>query len=231
MRGITFEIVGSLESGFVMLDHDSLFMDLNLAQELLEIPGEVTEITLLAGQIDAVEGLLSTVEALVPTGTSAIPWYAHSEMVEYLVVWDSVYIFMYLIIVGLSTFVVINTMIMVINERTREIGMLSALGLSPGQVLRMFLWEGGIIGITGAVIGAIPGSLLLLIGERTGLELYDPASLDAQYFMTPKLYPTFSTSILTYVMILAVLVTLFAVWLPSRTAAKLEPSVALRRNG
>ena len=230
MRGVTFEIVGAIESGFVMLDRSSIFMDLAMAQEYLQMPGEVTEITLLASSANAVSGIIPAVEALLPGYAVAVPWYSHSEFVEYMTMWESFYILIYVIILGLSTFVVINTMIMVISERVREIGMLAALGLSPRQLLQLFLMEGTIIGLLGAIVGAIPGGILLFVGARTGMALYDPASIDAQYFLTPRLYPAFSWSVVAYVVALAVIVTLVAVWLPSRRAAKLEPTVALRGN-
>ncbi|MGI6037817.1 MAG: ABC transporter permease [Limnochordia bacterium] len=228
MRGYTFTIVGEINSGYLALDDQRVFLDLGLAQSMLEMEGEVTEILMLAHREKDVPWLLPQVEEVIGPTATAIPWYSHSEMIEYMLRAEGAYNIIYVLILGLAGFVVINTMSMVINERMREIGMLGALGLSPRQVMGLFLYEGGILGLGGSLVGAFFGSILLGVLSIRGLDLYDPADLDAQYYLTPQIFPRLDPWVLVFAIVLGILITTIAVWIPARTAAKLEPTEALR---
>lgn len=231
LRGFTFEIVGELNSGYSHLDDRNIFVDVNLAQSMLEMEGEVTEVLLYANNEKDVSGIFAQVnDVLSGSGLEAVHWQEHSEMIEYLQLAKGIYVVFYLIVLLLASFVVINTMVMIVNERVREIGMLAALGLNRGQILRLFLYEGSILGAVGSIVGAIFGSLALWAMSVFGLELMDPTSFDAEFFMTPKMYPVFNLSVVGFVVVLGILVTTLAVLMPSRQAARLEPTRALRGN-
>lgn len=112
-----------------------------------------------------------------------------------------------------AIFGVINTQLMAVMERTREIGIMKALGLSRGGVLLMFSIEAAWIGFIGSVVGtliAIP--FTLLIGAAGGSNFSAPITL-----------PNF-----LIVVIVLVLIATFAGFLPARRAAKLNPVEALR---
>ncbi|MGI6038307.1 MAG: ABC transporter permease [Limnochordia bacterium] len=228
LKGITFQVVGSLESGYVFLD-DQIFIDLGLAQQMLELEGEVTEILLLAEEPAELEGLRTRIgDQIGDKPYAIIPWYDYSEFIELLAVARHMYNLIYVGILILASFVVVNTMVMIVNERVREIGMLGALGLSQGEITRLFLYEGGILGIVGSLGGGLLGAILLYLLSITGIDLKGMESIDAQYFLTPRLYPVFNGRILVYMILLGFAISLLAVWWPSRQGASLEPTQALR---
>ncbi|MEO5953345.1 MAG: ABC transporter permease [Chloroflexia bacterium] len=118
---------------------------------------------------------------------------------------------------------IVNTMIMAIYERTREIGILKALGSSNGDVLRMFMMEAGMIGLLGGVVGVALGWLLGIILNRVILDYLkgQAVPIDAPFFVvTPELV----LAAIGFATLVGILAGLY----PAFRAARLDPLAALR---
>jgi putative ABC transport system permease protein len=122
-----------------------------------------------------------------------------------------------------ATIGIANTMVMAIYERTREIGILKAMGASSGEIRQMFMLEAGCIGLIGGVIG-------LLLGWLTGVGLNQIIPIYLRYRELPVHGNFFVVSITLAlsVILFATFIGLVAGWLPARHAAKLDPLQALR---
>ncbi len=229
MRGYTLEIVGRVDSGYAWLD-EQLFVDLGLAQAMLEMPGEATEVLVMGSSQRETKALVSALQAGISDRgeLSFVPWHSASEMMELMSLAQVIYFVIYLVVLALAAFVVVNTMVMIVAERIREIGMLAALGLSGGQILLLFLYEGTVLGVLGSLVGGLLGGVLLRVLSTTGITMDGMDTIDPQYFITPTIYPVFSWTLLLLMMGAGVVVTMAAVWLPARRAARLEPTQALR---
>lgn len=233
LRGYTFSVVGAFESGMAYLDDGHVFIPLDVAQTALDLGAAATEVLIFATDSSETPALLAQVEDLLKAEGAdqrytAIPWYTHNEMMEYLQVADRIYGFIYIAVLLLSSFVVVNTFVMIVNERRREIGMLSALGLRPGQIRTLFLLEGGICGLIGSLIGTTLGGVLVWFLSQVGIELAGAESMGAEIMYPTTLYPMFSSSVISFAFIGGLLVTVAAVYLPARQAARLKPTEALR---
>lgn len=116
-----------------------------------------------------------------------------------------------------------NTMIMAIYERTREIGILKAVGASNGDVLRMFMVEAGLIGLLGGVVGVLGGWILGIIGNAFVLDLMkgEQIPIDEPFFVVTWELVAASLVFATFIGILAGLY-------PAFRAARLDPLAALR---
>ncbi len=128
---------------------------------------------------------------------------------------------------GLALFVaclgIVNTMIMAIYERTREIGTLKAIGASRGDIRGMFMIEAGLIGLLGGVLGLVGGWVLgLLLNQVIGWYIErEQLPLDAIFFVTPWWLAIAALGFATLVGVVAGLY-------PAARAARLDPLVALR---
>lgn len=119
---------------------------------------------------------------------------------------------------------VVNTMLMAVLERTREIGILKSIGATNGYVRALFLAEAAVLGASGSLLGAIVGSFAAIaLGPLLRQQLDSiggQLSRGALFVVTPELL---ATAILG-----GSLIAILAAWLPSERAARLEPAAALR---
>jgi ABC-type antimicrobial peptide transport system permease subunit len=116
-----------------------------------------------------------------------------------------------------------NTMIMAIYERTREIGVLKALGASEGDVLRLFLTEAGLIGVIGGVFGVLAGWLLGL-----GLDWVIHQYLESEKLFIPAPFFVVTPELIIGALVFAAIVGLLAGLYPAARAGRLDPLAALR---
>ena len=119
-----------------------------------------------------------------------------------------------------SVFGIINTMYISVLQRTREIGLMKALGMRKRDIGRLFRFEAGWIGLLGGIIGSSLAVTLglslnpwitqrLNLGEGNSILIFDPAQIIA-------------------LIVALIIISILAGWLPSRKAAKLDPIEALR---
>lgn len=131
-------------------------------------------------------------------------------------------------IAAISLFVaglgIMNIMFVSVMERTREIGVLKAIGFKDRDVMMLFLWEAMLVGIIGGVVGILAGmgSSFILPSLVSRPIPGIGGAFQIQYA------PVFSPDLIAYVLIFSVVVSVLAGFLPARRAAKLNPVVALR---
>ena len=127
----------------------------------------------------------------------------------------------------LGTTVIINTTMMVIFERLHEIGTIAALGMKPGEIVRLFFLEAFYISVISAFIGVLLGSALTLVLSRTGVDLSQMLQgVDLE--VSAVIHPRLSLRSTVFVFFYSVAVSSLASFLPSRRAARIRPVEALR---
>ena len=228
LRIATFRVSGKMASGLRMLDESTAYIPLDVAMRLLDMDGSVTEIVVFGKSA----GLASKLQAQIGRalrGLAVVPWNEHNELIGFLSKAEAIYTVIYVFLVILASFVVFNTQLMVVSERTHEIGMLSALGLSPESVRRLFTIEGAILAVTGSAGGALLGGVFNLWFGRVGIDLTGiTQAMSSEMLLTPRLYPVADYRVLLYSFVLGMAVTMTAVYIPARAAGALEPTQALR---
>lgn len=228
----TFRVAGRMESGLRYLDETVAYLPLDTAMDLLDFEDAVTEIVVFAKETGRTANLQATLGRYLSGEQQKlllVPWYRFNEMIAYLGQVKTIYLLFYAFIVLLAAFVVFNTLVMVISERTREIGLLAALGLMPREIGRLFLWEAGLLAVIGSSIGVLLGGGLGYLTSRTGIDVAGMVrEIGAEFFLAPRIYPRLGLSDLLFGFILGIAVTLAAASLPVRKAGRLKPTEALR---
>jgi putative ABC transport system permease protein len=137
-----------------------------------------------------------------------------------------VYFIMGLVFYVLASTVIINTMMMVIFERTREIGTLASLGMDSKRIVRMFIYEAGCISAIGSFIGCAIGVVLVLVLEQTGID-FTQAMEGVDFEISGMMYPMLTWPSVVYAFVTGVVVASLASIIPSRRAAKIRPVEAM----
>ena len=131
-----------------------------------------------------------------------------------------------LLIVVVSTFNVASTLVVLVRERMRDIGLLGALGLPPDSLRRVFLTYGGFLGALGTLLGVLAGWGICWVLTTFELVRFDP-EVAAIYFVSSVPFRVVPWDVL-WIVVPTLLVTLLACCLPAWKAARVDPSSALR---
>jgi len=179
-------------------------------------------------RLDETTAALSTA---LPAGYNVQDWLDLVPFVEaYMEILTPMMLIMAIIFFGLGALVVVNTLYLSVMERTREIGLILALGSSRARVMGMVLTEAGIITLAGAFYGALVGvGLVFIIQAFGGIPLWGQM---ADYMKEMGINPVLNMSIRASQVFLSAgamaVVALLAAWLPARKASRLEPMEAMR---
>jgi putative ABC transport system permease protein len=228
----TFTVVGKMASGLKMIDESVAYIPLDQAMNLLELPDMVTEIVVFGKDVDSAKSLTRVLQHYMTVGKEnlkVIPWNQYNELITVLEKTKSIYNLFYVFMLLLASFVVFNTLMMVVAERTREIGVFAALGMTGREIRQLFIFEGLIIAVMGSLTGTLIGGTLNLLLSWNGIDISrSMGAMPPELTMLPKLYPSFNLGILFFSFGLGVGVTMIAAYIPARRAALLKPTEALR---
>lgn len=232
-----FRVVGTYRSGQTALDKAGVFVHLHDLQELLVLPGQIHEVLTLGASQEQSEALKSSVVAaigdrpddalLVQTWQEANP--ANAQMLAMSGV--SKYVIM-IFVFGMAAFGIVNTMLMSVFERTRELGVAIAVGMRPRLVVAMIVLESLLLGAISAVVGGLFGGLLDLYLVRVGLPLSTDSSdtLSAGGVMFEKVvYGVVLPGDIAMVLVSVLVVSALASLWPAIRAARLRPVEAMRQ--
>lgn len=137
-------------------------------------------------------------------------------------------IFMGIILIALA-FGIVNTMMMAVLERTREIGMLLALGMNKFKIFIMILLETLFLILAGCPIGMILAAISVTITQHTGIDLSRYSDTYSSFGYDAIIYPSLTFNQIKTVLWLVVLTALISALFPARRALKLNPAQALKK--
>ncbi len=204
-------------------DQSTVFMPLAKAQAITQTENHASTIFILLRDRDqtaAVAASLQTSQYQVETWEQMNEILVQTEQYS-----NAVMILLYLIILGITATVIINTLIMAVFERTREIGILSAIGMKGGRIMAMFFAESSLLAVGGIGMGLIIGSLLVAYFTKYGFFIGNMGItgilLGERIYAYMTLNDTISLTITAFV------VTLLAALYPALLAARMEPVEAL----
>lgn len=228
MRSRTMTVVGIYDLGMADLEKRTVYMSLGEAQGLYDLTGQVTEVTLVLEYIGQEAEVMSPLRAQFP-GVEVVSWETSFPEMQAAIsgksgAMDIMGIFIYLI-AGIGIF---NLLMMAVYERTREIGMLGALGLRPRQIGLLFVLEGIMIGAVGIAGGILFGLTINIILGQIGLD-YSAYTNIAEYMalINGQIYPSLGIEQLPKRTITIAVICALAALYPAIEASRREPAEAL----
>ena len=211
-RETVVNVAGIFELGVRELDARYVYLDMKQAQSLLDLPGAATVIDVTVDDIFAAEAVAGRIARL--TGVKAESWMETNAQLMNALRSQSLSTQMISVFVALSVALGIASVLSVsVVQRTREIGILRAMGTTRAQMLRVFLVQGGLFGLAGSVVGALAGYGLVGAFNTFGPKLF--------FIPVDPWLPVFAALLATVTGIVAAAV-------PARRAAHLDPVEAIR---
>jgi lipoprotein-releasing system permease protein len=216
-EGVTLTITGIVDLGSKGANLRNTYVALHTAQALLGLVGGVTSIDLTVPDIYAAEVVAQAIQAA--TGVQADSWIKTNTQLYIAINAQIVANTSIRFFVGLAiAFGIAAVLIVSVMQKSKEIGILRAMGASQGQILRVFLIQGGALGLAGSFFGSALGALAILlwgalVKNPDGTPLF-PLELDPLLFVGAA--------------VLAMLTGVAAALAPALRGARLDPVVAIR---
>lgn len=233
MRQHSVTIVGIFDLGLGEAEKSLVFINLPTAQTLYNLRGEVTEVAVMMEEIGQEDALIASIAPQFPNHEVDSIYTLRPEFSNALATDRIIGLLIGGILLLMGGIGILNLMLMAVFERTREMGVLAAMGMRGRQIMALFVMEGAFIGLIGGVIGcflswllvAWLGSVGIDFSSVYGEDLGDAGELYA--LMGTVLYPAISWRIILLYGVAAVVVAALASLIPAWQAARREPAESL----
>ncbi|HOW15779.1 MAG: ABC transporter permease [Methanosarcina sp.] len=216
----SFKVVGLIHTG-TSADEVTAYARLDSVQDFFNEPGVVSTIGVRVAdpyQADAIAGSIER-----ETGLDAVSWSEANAEILSLLETQMVFVnIFYLLIYGIAGFGIANTLITIVAQRTREIGILKAMGASQKSIMVVFIFQSMILGAIGLILGTILGYVVTIALQNYKIEV--PQEM---YFGLQTLPLEVEPLNFVYAAFFALIVNILSGIYPARKAAKLDPVKAI----
>ena len=228
MRQRSMTVVGIFNLGLGDAEKGLVYINLPVAQTLYNLRDQETEVAITMEQIGQEEALISSLEPELANYEVDSFYDLRPEIGEVLAQKSTFTTALGFIVLLMASIGILNLMLMAVYERTREMGVLAALGMKGWQLMTLFLLEGMFIGLIGAVIGCIVSWLLVTAVAQVGIDYsFAQGTGDITALVGDRLYPSIPIINIVYYGIAVVVIAALASLIPAWQAARNEPAEAL----
>ena len=228
------QVKGIFSSGISDFDRTAIQIPLKTFQEVNSMQGAVHEVVIIA---DALRNI-AEIKTAVQAGLSSLKLKKSLTVLD----WDELIpglrqsiemdlisgLIFYLLLVLVVAFSILNTFLMAIFERTREFGVLMAIGTTPGRLTKVLLLESMTMTFIGIGTGFIVGSLITLFFQSHGIDISGASELLSQFGITGRMYPKLSWLSAVSGPLAVLIITFFAALYPALKVRRLQPVEAMR---
>ncbi|MGM0681657.1 MAG: lipoprotein-releasing ABC transporter permease subunit [Thermodesulfobacteriota bacterium] len=220
----TCKVVGIFDTGMYEYDSSLAYISLETAQEFLNMGDTVHGLEIGMDNIYEADSLARKIERELGSPFIARDWMAMNHNLFSALKLEKTAMFIVLtLIILVAAFNIISTLIMVVMEKKRDIAILKSMGATARSIMKIFIYEGLVIGCAGMIVGVIGGLSLCEILSR-----YKFIKLPGDVYPMTTLPVAVNPLDVTVVAISAVLITFLATLYPSWQASRVEPVEALR---
>jgi lipoprotein-releasing system permease protein len=219
-----FEVTGVFDTGMYEYDNTYVVMPREVAQRFAALGAAVTGIEVRVKDPWHAGQVARDLESRLGFPYRALDWSAqNSQLFSALKLEKLAMAVILLLIVLVAAFNIVSTLTMAVGDRTKEIGILRAMGMTAGQIRRVFVAQGVVVGVIGTAVGAVGGIVLALAVGR-----YRLISLDPTVYFIDHLPVDLAMSDVATVILASLLIAALATVYPSSQAARLAPMEAIR---
>jgi ABC-type lipoprotein release transport system permease subunit len=228
MRQRTVTVIGIYDLGMGEIEKRSVFMSLKEAQDLYGLPGQTTEVVVTLEKLGEEAGVITKLEKAI-TGYEIASWETNfPELKAALATKGKSMNIFGTIIILVAGIGIMNLLMMAVYERTREIGLMGAMGLKPRQISLLFILEGTMMGVVGLIAGIL---LAVVLNGLMGIIGFDFTSFSTitEYaaLINGRVYPTLGFENFLGRILPVLFISALASLYPAFEASRREPADAL----
>jgi lipoprotein-releasing system permease protein len=227
-----FRVVGIFHSGMYDFDSKFAYISIDSAQKFLNMGSRVTGIEVKSNNIYQVKEIGKEIRKKLGFPFWTKDWIEMNRNLFSALKLEKIAMFILLVLIVLvAAFNIISTLIMVVMEKHKDIAILKSMGASSMGILKIFIIEGGVIGLVGTALGTIVGlgmafnldKIVAFLENLFGFKILSP---DVYYI---EKFPSQVNPLdIGLIVMTAILISLLATLYPSWRASKLDPAEALR---
>jgi len=219
-----FLVTGLFESGMYEYDSGMAYISIETAQQFLKMPGRASGIWMRVNDVHNTMPVTRSIRALLSPQYHVRDWKEmHRNLYSALKLEKTAMFIILILIIIVAAFSIVATLVMMVNEKNREIAILKSMGASSGTIMKIFMLQGLVIGTVGTLLGLIAGCTLAWLQNT-----YEIVKLASDVYYIPSLTVKISAGDTLLVAICTVSISFLATIYPALQAARLEPVEALR---
>jgi ABC-type lipoprotein release transport system permease subunit len=227
MRQRTMTVVGIFDLGLTDIEKQSVYISLGEAQSLYDVTGS-TEVAIFLEKLGQESNVIDSMKSGLPSYEIESFQANYPDLASAINSKNGVMDIFSVIIIAIAGVGILNLLLMAVYERTREIGVLGAMGLKPNQISLLFVLEGIMIGLVGVVAGIALGLAINGYLMKVGLD-FGNMTQAASYMalIKSRAYPTWGVEKLPLRVSMIVIISALAALIPAAEAGRREPAEAL----
>ena len=230
LSGYSYHVKGIVHTGSQTIDEVSAYISLDSARELLDLGKESHEIVIRLSDRKAIPHFIREAQKITGTESEILTWNQIVPEVEQWVQWSEAIIrtilMAVMIVIGVS---IMNTVLMSVFERTRELGVMLAVGTTPRQIVKLILLETFILELFGMIAGLIGGYLVTFYFGKVGIAFPELERAFSRSYMSTVTYTQVEPFHVIQSIIALFLLTSFIGLYPAWKAGQTEPIKAIYR--
>ena len=228
------QVKGIFSSGISEFDRSAIHIPLQTFQDVYSMQEAVHEVVIIADALRNIAAIKTAIQAGLSSlklkkPLTVLDWNELMPGLRQSIEMDLISgLIFYLLLVLVVAFSILNTFLMAIFERTREFGVLMAIGTTPGRLTKVLLIESMTLTFIGIIAGILIGSLITLYFQAHGIDISGASELLSQFGITGRMYPKLSWLTATSGPLVVLIITFFAALYPAIKVRMLRPVEAMK---
>ncbi len=219
-----FKVTGIYESNNKEYDSQFAYISIESAQALFEMSGRYSGVEARLFDLDKSESFKSNLLKKLESGIEISTWFdLHSDLYSMMKIERYIAYILLSLIILVASFNLLGSLYMTVIEKRRDIGVLQSMGASQKSIIRIFMYEGILIGLIGNALGIILGLVLIFLQQQ-----YHLFPLDPTVYIIPAI--PVEVHLIDFITVTAacMILTLLASYFPARRASKIIPIESIR---
>ncbi len=222
------KISGIFDFDYAIVDKHYIIIPFKKFQKLANLENQTQSLFVYLDNINKTDSVKKKITRMLDNNDLSIKGWNEFPLVVFFRAMDVYMMIAYIIFIILSSFLIINVIIMVIYERIKEIGMMGALGLKRSEIVAVFFLEAVVLSFIGSLAGTVAGGIMTFIFSLFPIN-YDALMGGLEFQYSNTIFVQFSFGILSFGFLFGFILSSICTIFPSLKTAFIEPVEALRR--